>query len=96
MIRQGKHLEVAIENISLKMVFNIDLLSNFPSYWDIFSAIAVQVLIKLFYFFLHGLSLHLSSTDYVKILKGSIAGGLIGAIGCWWIYCQHYRKNRNR
>jgi len=61
-----------------------------------FSAIAVQVLIKLFYFFLHGLSLHLSSTDYVKILKGSIAGGLIGAIGCWWIYCQHYRKNRNR
>ncbi len=60
------------------------------------SAVAVQVLIKLFYFFLHGLSLNLSSIDYVKILKGSIVGGVIGAIGCWWIYHQHYRKNRYR
>ncbi|MGR2858988.1 hypothetical protein FY046_23470 [Erwinia sp. 1181_3] len=60
------------------------------------SAVTMQILIKLFYFFLNGLSLNFSSIDYVKILKGSIAGGIIGAIGCWWIYYQHYRKNRNR
>lgn len=60
------------------------------------SAATIQVLIKLFYFFLNGLPLNFSSIDYVKILKGSIAGGIIGAIGCWWIYYQHYRKNRNR
>lgn len=60
------------------------------------AAIATQILIKLFYFFFHGLTIDLSSIDYVKILKGSIAGGIVGAIGIWWIYYQHYRKNRNR
>lgn len=60
------------------------------------AAIATQILIKLFYFFFQGASLDLSSIDYLKILKGSIAGGIVGAIGCWWIYFQHYRKNRNR
>lgn len=60
------------------------------------AAIATQVLIKLFYVFFHGLSLNLSTINYIKILKGSIAGGMIGAIGCWWIYYQHYRKRRFR
>lgn len=60
------------------------------------AAIATQVLIKLFYVFFHGLSLDLSTINYIKILKGSIAGGMIGAIGCWWIYYQHYRKSRFR
>ncbi|MGC0953776.1 hypothetical protein WKH09_10175 [Pantoea agglomerans] len=60
------------------------------------AAIARQVLIKLFYVFFHGLSLDLSTINYIKILKGSIAGGMIGAIGCWWIYYQHYRKSRFR
>lgn len=60
------------------------------------AAVTMQILIRLFYFFLDGLSLNLSSIDYVKILKGSIAGGVIGAIGCWWIYYQHFRKNRSR
>ena len=60
------------------------------------AAVTMQILIKLFYFYLNGLSLNLSSIDYMKILKGSIAGGIIGAIGCWWIYYQHYKKNRSR
>jgi len=51
MIRQGKHLEVAIENISLKMVFNIDLLSNFPSYWDIFFSYSCTGFNKIILFF---------------------------------------------
>ncbi|AYY06445.1 hypothetical protein EGY04_16190 [Enterobacter roggenkampii] len=60
------------------------------------AAVTMQILIRVFYFFLDGLSLNLSSIDYVKILKGSITGGVIGAIGYWWIYYQHYRKNRSR
>lgn len=60
------------------------------------AATATQILIKLFYFFFYGLPLDLSSIGYLRILKGSIAGGIVGAIGCWWIYYQHYRKNRNR
>ncbi|KLQ05385.1 hypothetical protein B9Q22_23420 [Enterobacter roggenkampii] len=60
------------------------------------AAVTMQILIRVFYFFLDGLSLNLSSIDYVKIFKGSIAGGVIGAIGYWWIYYQHYRKNRSR
>ncbi|MEM6162709.1 hypothetical protein AAH446_19540 [Erwinia sp. P6884] len=55
---------------------------------------ATQILIKLFYFFFLELPLDFSSIDYMKILKGSIAGGVIGAIGCWWIYYQHYRKKQ--
>jgi len=58
------------------------------------AAISTQVLIKLFFVFFYGLSLDLTTINYVKILKGSIAGGMIGAIGCWWIYYQHYRKSR--
>jgi len=44
-------LEVAIENISLKMVFNIDLLSNFPSYWDIFFSYSCTGFNKIILFF---------------------------------------------
>ncbi|KGD76779.1 hypothetical protein HA49_04670 [Tatumella morbirosei] len=61
-----------------------------------FASATTQILIKLFYFFFQGTTLGLSSIDYLKILKGSIAGGIVGAIGCWWIYYQHCRKNRNR
>lgn len=60
------------------------------------AAVSTQILIKLFYFFCQGLSIELSNIDYARILKGSIVGGIIGAVGCWWIYYQHYRKNRNR
>ncbi|WP_041691982.1 hypothetical protein [Erwinia billingiae] len=58
------------------------------------SAITIQILIRLFFFFSHGLPLDLSSIDYVKIFKGSIGGGVIGAIGCWWIYYQYYKKDK--
>lgn len=58
------------------------------------SAMTTQFLIKLFYFFFHDLPLDLSSINYVKILKGSIGGGLIGAIGCWCIYYQKCKKKR--
>ncbi|WP_048696861.1 hypothetical protein [Erwinia piriflorinigrans] len=58
------------------------------------AVVATQVLIKLIFFFLYGVSIDLSSIDFAKILKGSIGGGIIGAIGCWWIYYQRYRQKR--
>jgi len=30
--------------------------------------------------------------NFAKIFKGSVAGGVIGAIGCWYIYYQQSRK----
>lgn len=60
------------------------------------ATVATQILIKLFYFSTSGLTVDLLSIDYVKILKGSVVGGVIGAIGCWFVYYQHYRKNRRK
>lgn len=60
------------------------------------SAAIMQILINLFYFVFYESSLNLLSIDYIKILKGSIGGGVIGAIGCWWIYYRHYRKKSNK
>jgi len=59
------------------------------------ATVATQLLIRLFYFLTSGLAFDLFSIDYVKILKGSVVGGVIGAIGCWFMYYQHYRKNRH-
>jgi len=56
------------------------------------AAVAMQVLIKLFYLFTSGLNFDLGSIDFAKIFKGSVAGGVIGAIGCWYIYYQQSRK----
>lgn len=60
------------------------------------ATVASQVLIRMFYFITSGLTMDLLSIDYVKILKGSVVGGVIGAIGCWFIYYQNYRKKRSR
>ena len=38
----------------------------------------------------------LSNIQFNKAIKaGLFCGGLAGS-GCWWIYYQHYRKNRRR
>ncbi|MGC6389880.1 hypothetical protein ACMV8I_19835 [Ewingella sp. S1.OA.A_B6] len=58
------------------------------------AALAAQILIKLYLFFIYGSPIDLSSINVVRILKGSIGGGIIGGIGCWWIYYQRYRQNR--
>ncbi|ELO4994198.1 hypothetical protein QUQ46_004747 [Escherichia coli] len=60
------------------------------------ATVATQVLIRLFYFITSGLTMDLLSIDYVKILKGSVVGGVIGAIGCWFMYYHHYRENRRK
>lgn len=91
MIQQEKIWEVENENFNFKMVIDIYLVIALPT--GIFTAaITMQILIKLSYFFIHGASLDLFFINYLKIFKGSVAGGIIGAIGCWYIYYQHYRK----
>lgn len=56
------------------------------------SVTVTQILMNVFYFFTNGIDLNLSSIDYFKIFKGSVIGGVIGAIGCWCIYYRNYRK----
>lgn len=95
MIQQEKIWEVENENFNFKMVIDIYLVIALPT--GIFTAaITTQILIKLSYFFIHGASLDLFSINYLKIFKGSVAGGIIGAIGCWYIYYQHYRKTNKK
>ena len=33
---------------------------------------------------------------FMKLIKGTSFGGFIFGCGCWWIYYQGYKKNRNR
>lgn len=57
------------------------------------AVVATQLSITLFLFLFYGQQIDLSTIDFLKLLKGSIAGGTIGAVGCWWVYYQRYRKN---
>ncbi|AML37188.1 Hypothetical protein EAG7_03445 [Klebsiella aerogenes] len=34
--------------------------------------------------------------DLIKYSKAATFAGIIVAVGCWWIYYQGYKKNRNR
>lgn len=60
------------------------------------AVVATQLLITFILFLLCGQPIDFSSIDFLKLLKGCIAGGTIGATGCWWIYYRHYKKNLNR
>lgn len=73
----------------------IYLIISFPV--GVFVAVVIaHFLIEIVLFLIFGQPFYLYEIDFMKILKGSIVGGLIGAIGCWWIYYQGYKKNRNR
>ncbi|MGQ9454129.1 MULTISPECIES: hypothetical protein [Leclercia] len=64
---------------------------------SVFMAVAVtQILALIFSFIVYGSPIDITSIDFIKILKGSVGGGVIGAVGCWWIYYQRYRKSKNR
>ncbi len=52
------------------------------------------ILINLLNFLFLQTPMDMSSIDYLKILKGSIAGGIFAAMGSLWLNFQHYRKSR--
>ncbi|MDF7680567.1 hypothetical protein PT300_08160 [Enterobacteriaceae bacterium ESL0689] len=83
-----------MKKITLKWLFIfIYLMISIPA--GIFiSAVITQIAIRVFYCLFSDVALDISTIDYIKILKGSVAGGSIGAIGCWWIYFKHHRKYR--
>lgn len=56
----------------------------------------LQICVELFFLIFYGLSFQMSNIDFWKCLKAGLGGGVVAAIGCWWIYYQHYKKNRNR
>jgi len=57
-------------------------------------ASATLLFIRCALYVVYGSPIDLSSIEFIKILKGSIAGGEVGAIGCWWIYFRHYNYRK--
>ncbi len=92
----GKNLGVRNENLNLKMVLDIHLLDYFLSCLCLRRCCYNSFFDRNCFIFDFRSTFYLYAIDFMKILKGSIVGGLIGAIGCWWIYYQGYKKNRNR
>jgi H+/Cl- antiporter ClcA len=58
------------------------------------SFLLLQICVELFFLIFYGLSFQMSNIDVWKCLKAGLCGGVVAGIGCWWIYYQHYRKNR--
>ena len=52
----------------------------------------LQICVELFFLIFYGLSFQMSNIDFWKCLKAGLGGGVVAAIGCWWIYYQHYKK----
>lgn len=60
------------------------------------SFLLLQICVELFFLIFYGLPFQISNIDIWKCLKAGFGAGVVAGIGCWWIYYQHYRKNRNR
>lgn len=73
------------------LYLNLILMVIFPLWFML-----VQIGTELFYSLYYAATFSLSNIAFIKAVKAGIfCGGLAGS-GCWWIYYQHYRKNRNR
>lgn len=77
MIKQEKQRRGRNESFTLKMAFDLTLLSNCFTYWNIYYNGCHSSCNKIVLFITSGLSVDLLSIDYVKILKGSVVGGVI-------------------
>lgn len=60
------------------------------------SFLLLQICVELFFLIFYGLTFQISNIDVLKCLKAGLGGGVVAGLGCWWIYYQHYRKNRIR
>ena len=56
----------------------------------------LYVLIRIYLLLMYQIPFELVWADTWKYTKAASFAGSLIAIGCWWIYYQHYRKNRNR
>lgn len=73
------------------LYLNLALMFVFPLWFML-----VQVGTEFFYSLYYAGKFSVSNIDFIKAIKaGLFCGGLAGS-GCWWIYYQHHRKNRNR
>lgn len=52
--------------------------------------------IRLLFMVMYDVPFELLSNDLLKYVKAASFAGSLIAIGCWWIYYQHYSKNRYR
>lgn len=59
-------------------------------------AMSIYLLTDFFLYLMYGVPFELSLSDTLKYIKASFFAGSLVAIGSWWIYYQHYRKNRSR
>ncbi len=59
-------------------------------------AIGIYALTDFFLYLMYEIPFELSLSDTLKYIKAASFAGTLVAIGSWWIYYRHYRKNRNR
>jgi hypothetical protein len=59
-------------------------------------AMSIYVLTDFFLYLMYAIPFELSLSDTLKYIKAASFAGSLVAIGSWWIYYQHYRKNRSR
>lgn len=51
---------------------------------------------KVFFWAMFDVPFEIHIDDLIKYSKAATFAGIIVAVGCWWIYYQGYKKNRNR
>ncbi|VDY64281.1 Uncharacterised protein [Shimwellia blattae] len=56
----------------------------------------LYILIRVYILLAYQIPFELVWEDTWKYTKAASFSGTLIALGCWWIYYQHYRKNRNR
>ncbi|RJT27433.1 hypothetical protein D6029_02215 [Buttiauxella izardii] len=53
------------------------------------------IMARLFFFVMYDVPFEISISDLTKYIKAASFAGSLISVGCWWVYYQHYRKNRN-
>lgn len=52
--------------------------------------------VSFFFWAMFDVPFEIHIDDLIKYSKAATFSGIIVAVGCWWIYYQGYKKNRNR
>ncbi|PBI81347.1 hypothetical protein EDF78_11775 [Rahnella sp. BIGb0236] len=73
------------------LYLNLALMLVFPLWFML-----VQIGTELFYSLYYAREFSFSDINFMKTIKAGVFCGVLAGSGCWWIYYQHYRKNRYR